>query len=170
MPSCYQLTARVERPWDLRSANYTVSNRIRDYLPAPGNWLAVLLGALSLLGLYAISRYNFLLFHCLAAFGLVLSLGSIARGDDRDTDFYFTGRPFVRPCPCPCPCPSGPAVPSVPTVPGTMPQGGQPEGNRRLGRRLRSPGRPPPRTLRPTTSWPNRGAESPAGPPVPPRP
>ncbi|HQI27690.1 MAG TPA: MASE3 domain-containing protein [Sedimentisphaerales bacterium] len=43
-----------------------MSNRIREYLPTPGNWLGILLGILSLAGLYAISHYDFLLFHCLA--------------------------------------------------------------------------------------------------------
>ena len=56
-----------------------MSNRIRDCLPAARNWLAILLGMLSLAGLYAISRWNFLLFHCLAeAFSIVIAIAVFA--------------------------------------------------------------------------------------------
>ena len=56
-----------------------MSNRIRDYLPTHRNWLPILLGILSLAGLYAISRYNFLLFHCLAeAFSIVIAIAVFA--------------------------------------------------------------------------------------------
>ena len=56
-----------------------MSNRIRDCLPSPRNWLAILLGMLSLAGLYAISRYNFLLFHCLAeTFSIIIAIAVFA--------------------------------------------------------------------------------------------
>ena len=56
-----------------------MSNRIRDCLPTFRNWLAILLGGLSLLGLYAISRYNFLVFHCLAeAFSIIIAIAVFA--------------------------------------------------------------------------------------------
>jgi len=54
-----------------------VSNRIRDYFPA--NSLPISLGVLSLGVLYAISRYNFLVFHCLAeAFSIVIAIAVFA--------------------------------------------------------------------------------------------
>ena len=56
-----------------------MSNRIRDCLPTGDNWLAILFGTTSLLGLYAISRYNFLLFHCLAeAFSIIIAIAVFA--------------------------------------------------------------------------------------------
>ena len=56
-----------------------MSNRIRDYLPTHCNWLAIVLGTSGLLGLYAISQYNFLLFHCLAeAFSIVIAIAVFA--------------------------------------------------------------------------------------------
>ena len=56
-----------------------MSIRIRNCLPTRHNWLAILLGTLSLLGLYAISRYDFLLFHCLAeAFSIIIAIAVFA--------------------------------------------------------------------------------------------
>ena len=56
-----------------------VSNRIRDYLPTFRNGFAIFLGTLSLYGLYAISRYDFLIFHCLAeAFSIIIAIAVFA--------------------------------------------------------------------------------------------
>ena len=45
----------------------------------PRNWLANLLGIAALVGLYTISRYNFLLFHCLAeAFSIIIAIAVFA--------------------------------------------------------------------------------------------
>jgi len=47
--------------------------------PNHGNWVGALLGVLVLAGLYAISRYNFLLFHCLTeAFSIVIAIAVFA--------------------------------------------------------------------------------------------
>ena len=47
--------------------------------PFHHNWLPFVLGILGLDGLYAISRYNFLLFHCLAeAFSIVIAIAVFA--------------------------------------------------------------------------------------------
>ena len=56
-----------------------MSNRIRDCLPPHRKWPPILLGILILAGLYAISRYNFLLFHCLAEeFSIVVAIAVFA--------------------------------------------------------------------------------------------
>ena len=56
-----------------------MSNPTPRYLPPCRNCLAILLGILSLAGLYATSRYNFLLFHCLAeAFSIVIAIAVFA--------------------------------------------------------------------------------------------
>ena len=52
-----------------------VSSRILSYLPAPRNWIGILLGVLGLFGLYLVSRHSFLLFHCLTeTFSIVVAL------------------------------------------------------------------------------------------------
>lgn len=52
-----------------------MSNRTPNYLPACCNWHNILLGTLSLAGLYAMSRYNFLLFHCLTeALSIIIAI------------------------------------------------------------------------------------------------
>jgi PAS domain S-box-containing protein len=54
-------------------------NRIRHSLQSRYNWLPLLLGILSAAGLYAIGRYNFLVFHCLAeAFSIVIAIAVFA--------------------------------------------------------------------------------------------
>lgn len=56
-----------------------MSNRTPRYLPHHSNWLPILLGILGLACLYATSRYNFLLFHCLAeAFSIVIAIAVFA--------------------------------------------------------------------------------------------
>ena len=56
-----------------------VFNPLRNWLPARLNWFPALLGILSLAGLYATSRYNFLLFHCLTeAFSIVIAIAVFA--------------------------------------------------------------------------------------------
>jgi len=53
--------------------------RISRLLLQDRNWLPVLLGLVALAGLYATSRYNFLLFHCLAeAFSIVIGTAVFA--------------------------------------------------------------------------------------------
>jgi hypothetical protein len=79
---------------------------------------------------------------CLAALGLVLGAASIARGDDADTDFYFAGHPFFRPCPCPCPCPNPNVAPGT-TAPGATPQGGVSPGQPAPGAAAAQPGAAP---------------------------
>jgi PAS domain S-box-containing protein len=52
-----------------------VSRETGNDTPRRGNWLEALVGILTLAGLYAISRYNFLLFHCLTeAFSIVIAI------------------------------------------------------------------------------------------------
>jgi PAS domain S-box-containing protein len=52
-----------------------VSDGIADYLPARDHWLRIVLGVLVLAGLYGISRYDFLVFHCLTeAFSIVIAV------------------------------------------------------------------------------------------------
>jgi len=54
-------------------------NRIGNVAPSYSNWLGAMLGLLILAGLYAISRYNFLLFHCLTeAFSIVIAIAVFA--------------------------------------------------------------------------------------------
>ena len=56
-----------------------MASRIRDYLPRLGNGLSTLLGVLTLAGLYAVGRYNFLVFHCLTeAFSICIAIAVFA--------------------------------------------------------------------------------------------
>jgi signal transduction histidine kinase len=56
-----------------------VSDYYRRRLLLPKNWLPTLLGLAALAGLYAISRVDFLLFHCLAeAFSIVIAIAVFA--------------------------------------------------------------------------------------------
>lgn len=56
-----------------------MSNHTLRYVPPHPNLLPIFLGTLGLAGLYAISRYNFLLFHCLAeAFTIVIAIAVFA--------------------------------------------------------------------------------------------
>ena len=49
------------------------------WLPPRRNWFPILLGSLILAGLYVTSRYNFLLFHCLAeAYSIVIAIAVFA--------------------------------------------------------------------------------------------
>ena len=54
-------------------------NRVGNVAPRYGNWLEAMLGLLILAGLYAISRHNFLLFHCLTeAFSIAIAIAVFA--------------------------------------------------------------------------------------------
>ena len=54
-------------------------NLVRGFLPSRGDWPAILFGILSLAGLYAVSRDNFLVFHCLTeAFSIVIAVAVFA--------------------------------------------------------------------------------------------
>jgi hypothetical protein len=51
----------------------------RKALPSERNWVGILLGASSLVGLYALSQRNLLLFHCLIeAFSIVIAIAVFA--------------------------------------------------------------------------------------------
>ena len=54
-------------------------NRIRTYLPTPRQWVKTLLAVLLLAGLYAVSQYHFLFFHCLTeTFSIVIAVAVFA--------------------------------------------------------------------------------------------
>ena len=74
-----QINARTYRPGGGQAAGNRDAERYPAFAGHCRRWMPALLGASALAGLYAVSRYDFLLFHCLVkAFTIIVAIAVFA--------------------------------------------------------------------------------------------